>query len=101
MARTRRPRQTRPQTAKKIALREARDIEFLAILLLAEAEDEDDELNALIVAQIALEKARRAYLMPWNGRFGRRGAYDSETAKDFFDLMLYRFSDRQFKAWLW
>ncbi|KAF8153908.1 hypothetical protein B0H34DRAFT_70099 [Crassisporium funariophilum] len=100
MARIRRRQRSRPQTARKAALRAAVDLHFLALLLLSEAEDDDDEMNALIIAHIALEKARLARQMPENGRFGPRGAYDREKATDFIDLLLYRFTDRQFKAWM-
>ena len=68
----------------------------LAIYLLANAEDEDGEFIALGVARLAFkqEKARK------NGKYGPRGPYNNSKSADFFDLLLYSFTDKQFKEWL-
>lgn len=100
MARTRNRRRSHAQSARKAALKAANDFEALAILLLSEAEDEEDELNALLVGHLAFKMTCDARRMPENGRFGIRGPYNRDKATDFFDLLLGRFTDREFKAWL-
>ena len=45
------------------------DLEALAILMLADAEDDEEEIAAILVAQIAVEEARLLHLHPV-GRYG-------------------------------
>lgn len=75
------------------------DLEALAILLLADAQTDYEELVALSVAQIVMQEAHDLKGMN-GGRYGTRGSYDRKKSKDFFNLLMYEFSDRWFKAWM-
>jgi len=81
---------------QRAAPKDRNPLRTLAIYLLATAEDEDDEFIALGVARLAFkqEKARK------NGKYGPRGPYNNSKSADFFDLLLYSFTDKQFKEWL-
>ena len=75
------------------------DLEALATLMLADAEDDEEEMAAILVAQIAVKEAHLLHLHSV-GCYGHRGLYDSQKSKDFFLLLLYNFSDRWFKSWM-
>ena len=73
--------------------------ELLAVLLLTDADDDDDETDALAFAQLVLAMKKQSFLSG-GGRYGMRGEYREPKSKDFFDLLMYQFSERWFKAWL-
>jgi hypothetical protein len=66
----------------------------MGLLLLCSAEDEDEELTALLVLHLAYRK-------PFPMRYGPRGRYDMEKSVDFCDGLLTCFSDRMFKVFCW
>jgi len=72
-------------------------LEILGIIMLADAEDDDEELVALLFLRLAFTEQRDRKAR--SGKYGRRGPYKSRKSKDFFDLMLNDFSDRWFKSW--
>ncbi len=77
--------------------KKVRDIETLGWLMLAEAEDADEELTGLTVLLIARDR-RRA--IGRSGRYGRRGHYDQVKCQEFFESILYASSDRWFRTWI-
>ncbi|KAF8153902.1 hypothetical protein B0H34DRAFT_799827 [Crassisporium funariophilum] len=79
--------------------RQLHNIEALAILLLSDANDDDEEITALLVAQYAMEEARQLKIHG-GGRYGRRGLYNQRKSKDFFFNILYEASEKSFKAWM-
>lgn len=83
----------RRQHAKK--QKNATALETLAIILFSTIEDDDDELVATTLAMLALEDRNKM-----NAKFGPRGNYDREKSKDFFDLLVYSYTERQFKRWI-
>lgn len=87
------PRSSRHRLAKKP--RKQTTLETLAILLFSTIEDDDDELVAIALAAIALEDRNKR-----SAKYGPRGIYDREKSKDFFDLIIYNYTERQFKRWL-
>ena len=74
----------------------AKALEAVAILLLADANDDDEEIMAMAIGGLACAARREERC----GRWGHRGSYVREKSKDFFNVMLYGFSERWFKAWL-
>jgi hypothetical protein len=62
-------------------------------------EDDEDYLVALTLAQLALAYNRRIAVCA-SKKWGPRGPYDHVKSEDFFDLLLHKFTDRQFKNWL-
>lgn len=64
---------------------------------LTDAESVDEELDGLHLLELAL-KLRR--LSRKNNRCGPRGPYDGVQVPQFLNALLYKFSDRRFKAWL-
>lgn len=75
------------------------NLEALAIIMLADAEDDSEQFVALAVAQIAMEEARVSKLLK-GGRYGCRGRYNQQKSHNFFELLLFSYSDRWFKAWM-
>jgi hypothetical protein len=71
-------------------------IKVFAIFLLADAEEQDEELIAIAVASMACEQ-RCAHR--FNKHYGRRGPYNQRKSEDFFRIILNVASDRTFKAW--
>jgi len=67
--------------------------------MLADAETDEEEDAALLFVCLILEENRRL-LSHSGGRYGRGGAYNRKKSKDFFDLLLYSFSERWFKSWM-
>jgi len=63
----------------------------LAALLIAESQDEEEELIALLVLALAFSQ-------PETNRHGPHGPYIQEKAEGFFDLLLDKFSERMFKG---
>src|SRR5882724_10287257 len=63
----------------------------LAALLIAESQDEEEELIALLVLALAFSQ-------PESNRHGPCGPYIQEKAEGFFDLLLDKFSERMFKG---
>src|SRR5882724_12624207 len=63
----------------------------LAALLIAESQDEEEELIALLVLVLAFSQ-------PETNRHGPCGPYIQEKADGFFDLLLDMFSERMFKG---
>jgi hypothetical protein len=55
--------------------------------------------DALSFAQLVVA-AKQQMQLSGGGRYGIRGAYTEPKSKDFFDLLLYQFSEWWFKAWL-
>jgi len=100
MARTR-DRQRRESATKRWKARKdsLHDLEALAVLMLADAEDDEELLVALTVAQIVADDMRMLRVIG-GGRYGPRGFYDRQKSKDIFDLLLYNYTDRWFKTWL-
>ena len=79
------------------ALHALRELEGFALLLLADCEDEEDEAAAMLVACLAMEEAHAVNNIR---RYGVRGHYNRTRTSDFYEILLYFFTDRQFKAWL-
>jgi hypothetical protein len=74
---------------------------MLATYLLSTAEDEDDHLSALVVAQLALRQIRKEQMKSrCPGKYGPRGPYDRVKSGDILGLLLDEFTDCQFKNWL-
>ena len=73
------------------------NLEALAILLLADMQTDYEELVALSLAQIIMQEAHDLKGMN-GGHYGTQGSYDRKKSKDFFNLLMYEFSDRWFKA---
>ncbi|KAG1739205.1 uncharacterized protein EDB91DRAFT_1136529 [Suillus paluster] len=92
-------RQRRRRQHQRISERESTTklLETLAVVLLAEAKDSGDQLIAVSLALVALDRRRQDRR---NGRCGRRGPYDQQKSEDFFDILLNVSSDRMFKVWL-
>lgn len=82
---------------KKRALAMAKNIEALSIYMMVTADDEDDELIAIIVALLALDHHKNAKK---SGKYGPRGRYDRAKSQDFFELVIEAFTDRQFKEFM-
>lgn len=93
MARTRQFKQTRPHNSERRS-----PLEAIAVLMLADAEDDTEELVAIMFLKLAIEDKRRQ--LRKGGRYGPHGRYDRKKSKDFFDLLLYEYPDRWFKGWL-
>ena len=91
-----RPGRRRRHTQRRTYPSVSKALETVAILLLTDADDEEEELMALAVAHLALQARKHAGA----GKFGPRGAYLRQKSKDFFQLLMHGFSDRWFKAWL-
>ena len=72
-------------------------MEALTILLLADAQTDYEELVALSVAQIVMQEAHNLKGMN-GGLYSTQGSYDRKKLKDFFNLLMYEFSDRWFRA---
>lgn len=70
----------------------------LAIILLSTADTSDEHTVALLAAHLALNQIRKE--RSEHGKFGPRGPYDRVKSIDFYDLILNRFTGRQFKNWL-
>jgi hypothetical protein len=68
--------------------------EAIAILLLSSAQTPEEELAGLAVAQLAFKQKNQ------NRRYGFRGPYGAPKSEDFLDVLLSKFSDRWFKAWM-
>lgn len=75
------------------------NLQLLAVLLLTDADDDEDESDALAFAQLVVA-AKQQMLLSGGRQYGTRGAYKEPKSKDFFDLLLYQFSECTFKAWL-
>ena len=75
------------------------NLRLLAVLLLTDADDDDEETDALAFAQLVLAMKKQSFFRG-GGRYGMRGEYREPKSKDFFDLLMYQFSERWFKAWL-
>jgi hypothetical protein len=71
-------------------------LENIGLIWLADAETDDDELEALTVLLMARRERRQAQ----SGRWGPRGAYNAPRVEEFFDTLLYTFSPRRFQRWL-
>jgi hypothetical protein len=94
MARTR--HRPKPQSLAE-KRQEATALEVLAAFMLLDADDDDDEDLALSMAVLA----HQARLNARGGKYGRRGSYNMyDKCKDFFEMILFRSSDRIFKGWL-
>jgi hypothetical protein len=92
MARISRPRRRERHTHPLLVL---------AIHLLATAEEPDDYITVIAVARIAYARIRQeGSEQQKTGRYGPRGPYNRVKSTDFFDLLLYQFTERQFKNWL-
>ncbi|ESK80661.1 hypothetical protein Moror_5122, partial [Moniliophthora roreri MCA 2997] len=86
------------QSPAKKKKQHVRALETFAIMLFADAEEDEEIFSAMIIAYLAWRACQewRKY-----GRFGRRGPYNQQKSKDFFDVMIYRFSEHWFRAWMW
>ena len=73
------------------------NLQLLAVLLLTDADDDDDETDALAFAQLVLAMKKQSFLRG-GGRYGMRGEYREPKSKDFFDLLMYQFSEQWFKV---
>jgi hypothetical protein len=74
---------------------------MLATYLLSTAEDEDDHLSALVVAQLELCQIRKEQMKSHcPGKYGPCGPYNHVKSGDFLGLLLDEFTDCQFKSWL-
>jgi len=71
--------------------RDSMPLRDLAALLLAEAQDEEEHLIALLVLSLALCE-------PESNRHGPHGPYKQEKAEGFLELLLDKFSERMFKG---
>jgi hypothetical protein len=98
MARTRMFRRRHADRQKKRKEKGIPTLDIMAILMLADADDDEEEVVALTFLKLALDDKRERERH--GTRYGRRGLYNRQKSKDFFDLMLYQYSDRWFKAWL-
>jgi hypothetical protein len=61
--------------------------------------------SCLLYSSSQMQMMMKRNLMPFlllsgGGRYGIRGAYTEPKSKDFFDLLLYQFSEWWFKVWL-
>lgn len=65
----------------------------LGILLLIQAQTDDERLVALAALESSLGAS-------YSAKFGPRGPYDRLQSKDFFDLLMDDFPDRSFRTWL-
>jgi hypothetical protein len=70
----------------------------LAILLISNADDEDEHTTGLAVAHLAMAHMKEQSML--SAKYGPRGPYDRVKSEDFFHLLLNGFMDRQFKNWL-
>ena len=87
---------------KLAQLREGLEVlEDLALLMLLDAQDPDEELCAVAVAGLAIDEAERieAYAER-SGKYGPREPYNRPKSNDFFELLLYQFPERHFRTWL-
>lgn len=78
---------------------DATKITSLGVLLLADAEDLDDELIALSVLALGRDRRRKAGQLR-SGRWGPRGPYNEPKVFAFLENILYYTSDRKFRAWM-
>ena len=100
MARTRMVGKRSTATSRYKQLKESiNNLQLLAVFLLTDADDDEEESDALAFAQLVIALKQQT-LVGGGGRYGVRGAYKEPKSKDFFDLLLYQFSERWFKAWL-
>jgi hypothetical protein len=92
------PRQRQPpQRTLASKHNEADLLELLAVINLADADDENDEDFSLWLLHIAGQIRIDAD----GHRSGRRGRYHKyNKMPDFFDMILFRSSSRVFKAWM-
>ncbi|KAF8836722.1 hypothetical protein BDN67DRAFT_1031877 [Paxillus ammoniavirescens] len=72
-------------------------LEALAISQLANADDDDKTLLGLAIGVLALEESKLARTQ----KYGSRGSYDQLKSNDFYEVLLHRSSECQFKAWFW
>ncbi|KAJ4469113.1 hypothetical protein C8J55DRAFT_492271 [Lentinula edodes] len=86
-----------PRRSLEHLARAAADLETLAILLLSDANNSEEELVALAILKIALSKDKDAQC---SSRYGSGGSYSWKKCKEFFDLLLHSFPVCWFKAWL-
>jgi len=63
------------------------------VLLLAAAQDPEEELVALLTLKLAKQEHR-------SGRYGWRGPYDRLKSHNFLELIIDKYSPRWFKAWM-
>lgn len=73
----------------------AKNLQALAVILLAAADDAEDEMIALMVARMAQKAKQEAR----SKKYGMRGPYDEAKVDEFFENLLTRTSERKFKAW--
>ncbi|PPQ98190.1 hypothetical protein CVT26_003236 [Gymnopilus dilepis] len=98
MARTREFVRRQARKKKKEELKGMTPLEMMSVILLADAEDDGEELVALFFLRLAIEDRRKQRLR--NLRYGPRGSYNQKKSRDFFNLMLNEFPERWFKEWL-
>jgi hypothetical protein len=72
-----------------------KSLQTLALILLADADDTDEEMFAVFVACIAQNAKKEAY----HSKYGIRGPYDEAKVCEFFENLLSQGSERLFKAW--
>ena len=68
-------------------------LKIAAMLLLADAQDPDEELVALAALKLAKQERQ-------SNKFGHRGPYDRSKSTDFLHLIIYEYSSRWFEAWM-
>jgi hypothetical protein len=73
----------------------AKRLQTLALVLLADADDADEEMFAILVAHMAQKAKKEAQSL----KYGIRGPYDEAKVCKFFNNLVFEASERSFKAW--
>src|SRR5882724_3548656 len=82
-----------PVCRSRYGLRALSPLQRAGALLLADAQDLEEELAALLTLKLAKQECR-------SRRYGRRGPYNRLKSCNFLELIIDKYSPRWFKAWM-